>query len=98
MLSYLAFRPAQAGPLFIHLDSSRSYLVRVVREALQSAGIDISRYNGHSFRIGAASTAAQVGLPDSFIQTLGRWKSSAILSYLRIPRTLLMNVTQQLLS
>jgi hypothetical protein len=73
VLSYLAFLPAHPGPPFIHLNGSpliRSNLVCAVWDALQSAEIDISR---HSFRVGAASTA---GLLDTFIQTLGHWKSS----------------------
>ena len=42
-------------------------------------------YAGHSFRIGAASTAAANGIEVSIIQTLGRWISSAYLDYIRIP-------------
>ncbi len=87
MLGYLATRPNVSGPLFIHEDGtplSRSYLVQAVRAALASAGnLDLSRYSGHSFRIGAATTAARAGVPDSMIQTLGRWKSSAFLAYIR---------------
>ncbi len=49
------------------------------------AGIDTANFSGHSFRIGAASTAACVGFSDSFIQTLGRWKSAAFMTYLRTP-------------
>ena len=55
------------------------------RSALTQAGIDSSLYSGHSFRIGAASTAAANGVVDSLIQTLGRWKSSAYLAYIKIP-------------
>ena len=51
-----------------------------VRQALAQAGIDCTQYSGHSFRIGAASAAAEAG---SFIQTLGRWKSQAFISYIR---------------
>ena len=41
-------------------------------------------YAGHSFRIGAATTVAMAGLEDSAIQTLGRWKSSSYLLYIRM--------------
>lgn len=76
------------GPLFIFKDGaplSRPLLVTHLREVLAKAGIDTAHYSGHSFRIGAASTAAEAGFSDSFIQTLGRWKSSAFMAYLRTP-------------
>ena len=101
ILSYMAIRPPLSEPLFIHENGrplSQMDLVQAVRVALQSTGLEVSRFNGHSFRIGAASTAANVPMPDSFIQTLGRWKSSAFLSYLRIPRDRLTAVSRQLLS
>jgi hypothetical protein len=82
VLSYMAFRPPIPGPLFIHQDGqplSRPQLVQAVRSALQSAGLQVDGFNGHGFRIGAATTAAQAGIPDSLIQTLGSWKSSAFL-------------------
>ena len=85
MLGYLAVRPNGPGPLFIHEDGSplsRFHLVQAVRAALASLGtVNHSRYSNHSFRIGAATTAARAGVPDSMIQTLGRWKSSAFLTY-----------------
>ena len=52
-----------------------------MREALQPSGVDITQYSGHSFRIGAATTAAVVGIEDSLIRTLGRWESAAYLLY-----------------
>ena len=101
MLSFLAIRPPMAGPLFIHVDSSpltRARLIAAVRSALESLGVDIARYSGHSFTIGAATAAAQVGLPDSLIQTLGRWRSSAYLRYIRTPRSSLLAVSRTLLN
>jgi integrase len=88
MLGYLAIRPPSPGPLFLFKDGStlsRPRLVQSLHRALRSAGIDDSRFNGHSFRIGAATTAASAGLSDSLIQTLGRWKSSAYTLYIRTP-------------
>ena len=85
MLGYLALRPSVPGPLFIYEDGSplsRTRFVRAVRLALQKIGVDASLYGGHSFRIGAATTAAHLGLGDALIQALGRWKSDAYMSYI----------------
>ena len=82
-LAYLAIRGGNQGPLFQFKDGSpltRSAFVRTVKEALQSLGYPSNRYSGHSFRAGAASTAAAAGLEDSIIKTMGRWESSAYLS------------------
>ena len=99
VLAYLAIRPTVPGPLFVHMDGSaltRTDLVRAVQTALTDGGMDLSGYTGHSFRIGAASSAARAGLPDSLIQTLGRWRSSAFQRYIRTPTTTLLSVSQAL--
>ena len=88
LLSYLVCRPRSPGPLFLLRSGhplSRVYLVHAVRQALSCTGLDVSRFNGHSFRIGAATAAAEAGLSDATIQQLGRWRSSAFLRYLRPP-------------
>ena len=71
---------------------------RLVRAALQSAGIEQQRYSGHSFRIGAATTAASKGLEDCLIKTLGRWESVAYLQYVKIPRQQLAGYSKLLAS
>lgn len=96
VLAYLAIRPPTPGPLFIWDDGTpltRQALVREVRTALSGSNMDITRYTGHSFRIGAATEAAQAGLPDSLIQTLGRWRSSAFLRYIQTPTSTLLSVS-----
>lgn len=101
MLGYLAIRPQSAGPLFIFRDGatlSRPRLAQSLHQALRSAGIDDTNFSGHSFRIGAATTAARAGLSDSLIQTLGRWKSSAYTLYIRTPHQTLTAVSATLVS
>ena len=101
MIAYLATRGPSQGPLFMHKDGqplSRSSLVKKVRSALTQAGMDASIYSGHSFRIGAASTAAAKGVEDALIQILGRWQSTAYLRYVKLPREQLASIAQVLAS
>lgn len=96
VLAYLAIRGTTPGPLFqlengIPLTKTRFILK--FREALTQIGIDASKYAGHSFRIGAATTAAQHGIEDSVIQKMGRWRSTAYLSYIQPPRDFLTKVS-----
>jgi hypothetical protein len=49
-----------------------------------------------SFRIGAATVAAAVGVEDCMIKVLGRWDSAAYLSYVCIPREQLAAVSGRL--
>lgn len=101
ILAYLSLRSPAAGPLFIHENGApllRSEPVSVVRSALSSAGLEVSRFTGHSFWIGAATSSALAGLPDSLIQTLGRWKSSSFLHYIRTPPQTLLGISQRIMS
>ena len=101
MVDYLGIRPPTPGPLFLsRLDVplTRAALVAKLQEALRQAGLNHTEYNGHSFRIGAATSAAQRGLEDSLIQTLGRWKSDAYKVYIKLPRAQLAAISQTLVS
>jgi len=75
---------------------TRDYFVMAVRAALSEARFAAKNYAGHSFRIRAATTAAQQELQDSLIKTLGRWQSSAYTRYIRIPRDTLTKVARAL--
>ena len=99
VLSYLTCRGTGPGPLFVlggGQGLTRSHFVSLVRSALDLVGVDQSAYCGHSFRIGAATTAAARGIEDSVIKTLGRWESLAYLQYVRIPRRQLVGYSSPL--
>lgn len=86
--SYLAVRRNSPGPLFIFPGGtpvSKSFFGDQLKKSLAWAGLSNSSYKGHSFRIGAATTAAMQGVADEEIQRMGRWKSQAFKKYIRIP-------------
>ena len=96
-MTYVAIRGKEQGSLFMFKDKrllTRDRFVARVREALSTAGVNATSYSGHSFRIGAATTARRKGLSLEKIQTLGRWKSSAYLLYIRLPREELSSVSK----
>ena len=70
--------------------------MRRVREALTELGFNPEEFAGHSFRIGAATAAAQAGIEDSVIRAIGRWKSDAFLRYVRTPRDQLAEYSSQI--
>ena len=88
MLDYLTLRGYKPGPLFMTSHGhpvSRTTFTDQLFVVLKFCGLNPARYKGHSFRIGAASHAADRGLSDTQIRVLGRWRSNAFHSYIRIP-------------
>ena len=78
--AYLAIRGREPSPFFRFGSGTalmREALVKQLSSALSQFDVDVSQYSGHSFRIGAATTVAAVGLEDSIIKTLGCWQSAA---------------------
>ena len=75
---------------------TRVRLVSTLHSALQETGIDDSRFSGHSFRIGAATTAALQGVPDSLIKTVSRWESAAYQLFIRTPTETVCGVSRTL--
>ena len=65
---------------FLH----RGMMCKLVKETLRFNNLSIDRYSTHSFRIGAATTAAAAGIPDSKIKILGRWSSSVYQRHVRM--------------
>jgi integrase len=101
LLAYLVLRGNKPGPLFMFGDGSplaRPWLMTEIRRALSAAGLDPKPYSGHSFRSGAATTAAKQGVEDSTIKMLGRWKSSAYQLYMMTPREQLAKISAKLVA
>ena len=99
LIQYLGIRSSAPGPLFLlstGVPLTRAFLVTNLQAALRKSGLDDKLFNGHSFRIGAATTAAQRGLEDSLIQTLGRWRSDAYKLYIKLPREQLAGISRAL--
>ena len=87
LVAFLSVRGSVPGPLFCKANGSpcsRHELSNVLNNTLRFSALDVSRFKGHSFRIGAATSAAAAGCSDAEIQTFGRWKSSAYKKYIRI--------------
>ena len=73
LLDYLQLCGRNAGPLFRHSTGSpltRATLTTWLKNAVDRAGLS-GNFSGHSFRIGAATSAAATGIPDHLIKTLG---------------------------
>ena len=68
------------------LPLSRPLFTQYIQRALLEAGVpQASQYMSHSFRIGAATSAADAGIPSWLIKTMGRWSSEAYKVYIRTP-------------
>ena len=84
-LDYITVRGLENGHLFINTDGSpvlRSDFGKVLCSVNRVCGLDPSRYKGHSFRIGAATYAAEQGHSDTQIRHMGRRKSDAFKKYI----------------
>ena len=78
--NFLAVRGAQKGCLFINprgTPVARSQFTEALHGALSFVGLSPMKYKGHSFRIGAATWAMQLGKSDAQIRSSGRWHSNA---------------------
>ena len=101
ILPYLAIRGDKQGFLFQFKDGrllTKDRFMSKVCELLQQSGVNSKNYAGHSFRIGAATTASRQGISEATIKMLGRWKSSAYLRYIKTPRGQLASISSSLCS
>lgn len=76
--AFLGVRPPFPGPLFCHFGGdplTRYQFSAILRKSLAHLNLEFTAYKCHSFRIGAATSAAMSGYPSDDIKTAGRWKS-----------------------
>lgn len=99
LVGYLQVRGSGPGPLFQFRGGrmlTKPAFIKWTQQALEKLGYDKKGFAGHSFRVGAATTAAAMGIQDSIIKVMGRWESSAYLLYVRIPAEELRQVAGRL--
>ena len=94
MVTYLSFR-MDTGSL--HRDSdlfineqgnaiSKSMLDKKIKTLVELIDLDGELFSTHSLRAGAATSAAEAGFAEWELKDLGRWASSAYLTYVRHSR------------
>ena len=97
MSRYLAIRGSTPGPLFICANGT-PLSPSMVNAWLRSKGAGVlGNYSSHSFRIGAATSAALAGVPDHVIKILGRWSSDCYVRYIRMPPHVILQVARHIL-
>ena len=87
------------APLFQAADGSaftRERFLSRLKVLLVTAGLDVSKFSGHSFRRGAATSAVVVGYSNYEIQQLGRWRSDAYRLYIDVPRDRILHLSSRL--
>lgn len=96
MTKYLSLRQASSpqpnDPLFLlsaDIPLTRSILIERLRYLLQRLGLNANHYAGHSFRKGAATSAAAAHIPEHLLKTLGRWSSDCYQRYIHTPSELI---------
>lgn len=84
--NYLQLRGPVKGALFLEEDGSPGSLSafrKILVVAASAAGLNSKGLTPHSFRVGAATAAAAIGIPDDSIQRMGRWSSWAFTRYIK---------------
>ena len=60
--------------------------------------MDHCQFNTHNFRMGAATSTKHVGVSDSHLKALGRWRSDAYLKYVQLSLKDLVRLSKSLAS
>ena len=98
LTNYFHLRELGMGALFIFQNGcflSQAHLSSFLQSTLQAAEIP-RKFSGHSFRIEAATTAAQQGIPDHLITTMGLRSSEIYLLYVCTPVDSILSVAERI--
>ncbi|XP_062592590.1 uncharacterized protein LOC134254037 [Saccostrea cucullata] len=105
VVKYLKLRSevfkSQPLPFFVTKEGSiltRAIFIDTLKVILSQLGLNSDLYNGHSFRIGAATTAQEARIEDHLIKTLGRWSSNCYTTYIHTSPSVIQNAQQQIAS
>ncbi|KAE8588259.1 hypothetical protein XENTR_v10022432 [Xenopus tropicalis] len=83
---FLKVRREGAEVFLIHDDKTpltRFQFTNILKRSLGMSGVIPAEFGTHSFRIGAATEAARLGLGDHTVMQIGRWESKRFKSYIR---------------
>ena len=99
MKACLTTRAPSTGSFFTHSSVealTKAALISETRSLLSQSGFTACNYAGHSYRIGAATTVASVDIPPWLIKTMGRWSSACYERHIKIPHSVLSEVSRTL--
>ena len=101
ILPYLALRGSHRGPLFL-LEDGRGLTHQLFSTSLHNLLSELKRdtrnYSTHSFQIGAATSAKNANIPDTFIKMMGHWRSDVYQRYIKTPPGELAKLSKYLLT
>lgn len=85
MQEYAKLRDNLEGPFFKLLNKpvSKTAFANILKKLCDICQVSNAKYTSHSFRIGAANHWLQLKYSDNHIMRMGRWRSNALLVYLR---------------
>ncbi len=86
LVQYLQMRGTSPGFLFIRQDGGpvkAAWFAQRLKQLLQMAGLDKSKYATHSLRIGATMDLAGSGATSEQLKAFGRWTTRAYSRYVR---------------
>ena len=68
--------------------TTRQRFIHWTKANIAYAGLNPTRYSGHSYRRGGATFAFSAGAPAEWVRAIGDWRSSAYLRYITISEEL----------